>query len=749
MKVALFLLVFATTALAQLPEETPTPPIDPKVNFNVSIIGTRREFHIGEIIPLKLAYSSRAKKRYQLNDANYDRSGRMEYERFIVTPSDGAVDPLAEYFATGLHVGGGMQGAVFLKPKPWTIDLDLNEWVRFTKGGEYKLRVAARRVEIVDSSRPRGTVPVTALSNEVTLRILPRDPEWEKRTYYQAVATLKNPSSDKRDKTWKSPALRALETLRFLGTPDATRELANQLRADDPRRGDFDCYIGLVTSPERKVARQALEEALADPERPISDTLLDALIWLESHGEKRDPNSAEGERKVLEKALDALAHKRGEFLRVSLYSLLYRNWVRGEEDLLNRDIVEKLVSQLLETWDQLPVRQQTDLLEGVWQTIKTPAILPVLKRAAQDKEADLAGIAIRRWFELDPDGARSAIISEISRPKPRLGVRRLGILPDQTLPEVEQPLVDHLRGEEDSESGANIAALIARYAGAAILPQVLKTLDAQIGKCRGDVQAPLLAYILRVDPESARPRIEKAVVAGRKNVIGWNRDVLRDIAVIHYDPLLETIAVRALDDPDDEVAGNAAALLGGYGSAATESALWRRYEKWCKRWAGRELQVNLQSVDALRLDEGGRDDVSIGRSFVRAIAEGDGWLADEARLQRLKAMSKVPTIQADIDRYLEQWHRSLLTLMISSCGPTSSAQTPDVADINRFSARVAQYGLDSRDELMEKLSQFPRGTKFEFWRPSDKADQACIDDLRAFIASHEFSVTDGKVDEGN
>jgi hypothetical protein len=669
MKCAVFLLAFATTALAQLAEETPTPPIDPKIDFKVSVVGKRNEFHIGEIIPIELSFSSRLKHRYQVNQANYDRSGRMNYERFSVTPAEGAVDPLAEYFASGSFMSGGLTTVVFLKEKPWTIKLQLNEWVGFTRAGEYKLRVATSRVEIVDGSKPHGTAPATARSNEVALKILPRDPEWEKRTYEQAVATLKDPSSEKKDETGSSLALRALETLRFLGTPDATRELANQLRADDPRRGDFDCYIGLITSPEREVARQALEEALADPNRPIFDTLLDALVWLETDGKKHDANSTEGKRKVLERAADALAHKRGESLRVSLYPLLNQIWARGDEQLLSREIMEKLVSQLLEMWDQLPVKQQTDLLEYRWEKIKTPAILSVLKRSAQNEETDLAGIAIRRWFELDPDGARPTIISEITRPQPRFGVRRLGILPDQMPPEVEQLLIEHLHGEEDSESGANIASLIAGYAGTAILPRVLETLDAQIGRCRCDVQAPLLAYALRVDPESARPRIEKAIAARGKNVSGCNRAVLRDIAVIHYDPSLEDIAVRALDDPDEEVAQNAASVLDGHGSAAAESVLWRRYEKWCKRWAGRELQVNLQAVDAQFMDEGGRGDVFVGRSFVRAIAEGEGWLTDEAKLQRLKAVSKVPTIQADIDRYLEQWHRSPLALMISSCGP--------------------------------------------------------------------------------
>ena len=747
MKCALFLLVVATTALAQWREEEPTPPIDSKINFKVSVVGKQNEFHIGEIIPIELSFSSRLKRRYQVNQASYDRSGRMNYERFRVTPAEGAVDPMAEYFASGPFMGGGLTNFEFLKRKPWTIDLDLNEWVRFTKPGEYKLTVTSTRVEVVDSSKPYGTARVAALSNEIVLKILPRDPEWEKRIYDQALATLKDRSSEKEDKTGKSPALRALETLRFLGTPDATRELANQLRAEDRRRGNFHCYIGLITSPEREVARQALEGVLADPDRPISDTLLDALVWLENHGEKRHANSADGTRKVFEKAANTLALKRGDSLRVSLYSLLNEIWVRGGRDILTEDTLERLVSQLVETWDQLPVKQQTELLEYRWEKIKTPGLLPVLKRCAQHQETKLAGIAIRRLFQFDPDSAQPIIISEISRPRPRFGVRELGILPDQTLPEVEQTLIEHLRGAEESETGANIASLIARYGGAAILPRVLETLDAQIGKGRCDVQAALLAYILRVDPESARPRIEKAATVRRKNVIGCDRDLLREIEAIHYNPLLESIALRVLDDRDDAVAANAAGLLESHGSAAAESALWRRYESWCKRWAGRELQLNLQTVGAQLINEGGRD-LFVGRSFVRAIAEGQGWLTDEAKLRRLKAMSKVPTIRDDIDRYLEPWQRLPLRLMIYSCGPTNRSQA-DVADFNRFSVKVAHYHLDSPDALKKKLSQFPRGTKFELSPPGDQSDHTCIDELRAFVAEHGFSVTEWKGDKNN
>jgi hypothetical protein len=114
---------------------------------------------------------------------------------------------------------------------------------------------------------------------------------------------------------------------------------------------------------------------------------------------------------------------------------------------------------------------------------------------------------------LDPAGARPAIIAEISRPRPRFDARVLGILPDETLPEVDFTLAEYLAASHDSDGGSNLASLIARYATAAILPQITETLDPKIGKWACAVQNPLLAYVLRVNPAAARPRIEQAIAA--------------------------------------------------------------------------------------------------------------------------------------------------------------------------------------------------------------------------------------------
>lgn len=745
MKGALFLLACATTALAQWPEETPAPPVDPKIDFKVSVVGKRNEFHIGEIIPIKLSFSSRLKKRrYQVNQASYDRSGRMNYERFSITPAEGALDPMAEYFANGLFMGGGLTNHEFLKPKAWTINLDLNEWVRFTKPGEYKLTVTSTRVKVVDSSKPYGTAPVAAVSNEVTLKILPRDPQWEKRAYEEAVATLSNPSAATEDTLGRSQRLRALEILRFLGTEDATRELANQLRSEAWSRGDFVCYIGLVTSPHRAVGLEALKERLVEPDRPIDDSIIDTLVRLERGNSQDEAASKASERKVLEELARALPAKRGAAVPVSLYSLLNYFWVRGGKDLLPKETVDPLVDQLIPFFERLTKEQQVSLLRNRWDYIKTPALLPLLKRYSQQDFSDvpaseygnamrIPGVALRRWFELEPASARLAIIKEISQPKPRFDVDELSMLPDETLPEVEQLLIDHLRGDREFQSGSKLASLIARYATRAILPQVLQELDANIGKWACEIQNPLLGYILTFDPESARPRIEKAVAVQRKNSMTCS--VLCGIALIHYDPLLEELAIRALDDPRRDV-GDAIGLLGGYGSSAAEDILWRHYEKWCQRWAGREGQLNSQAVYG---DPQTTSDLDVGRSFVRNIVEGKSWLTDESKLRRLAAMSKVPTIQYQLELYLERWHSLPLALTIHSCTPKLSP----------WIAQIAQYEIKSFEDLKERLGQFPRGTKFEVSLPRNKTDRTCIDDLRAFLADHGFSVTESTDDKEN
>ena len=68
----------------------------------------------------------------EINSASYDRSGRMNYEQFIVDPKDATRDPLYFYFnSNGFFMGGGLTSFDFLTASPKIIHLNLNEWIGF------------------------------------------------------------------------------------------------------------------------------------------------------------------------------------------------------------------------------------------------------------------------------------------------------------------------------------------------------------------------------------------------------------------------------------------------------------------------------------------------------------------------------------------------------------------------------------------------------------------------------------------
>jgi hypothetical protein len=715
------------------------PPVDSKVVLKVSIATDQREFHIGETIPLQLSFSSTVKDHYQVNMAQYDRSGRMNYEHFDVSPANGGVDPLPTY--TGSM--GGLTNFQYLTPELWTIKLNLNEWVRFTQPGEYRLTVLSKRPGVRDPSNAFGTSPVSARSNEITLKIVLADRAWQKQVFNDAVAALDKPAPPKQQQLeeYTTSRRQAVETLRFLGTADATRELARRMRGEDSGGLDYICMLGLISSPERTVARSALQEALADPKHAIDGNFLYTLGVVNSDPASANANWREDHRRAVEELLAALPIKRGKALSISLSTAVNEVW-NGNE--LPKQTTDKLVSQLISMFDQLPVNEQNSLLSNRWDKIRSPAMLPILKRYAQSYDdfpemresnaynsLQLSASALQRWYGLDPAGARPALIAEISRPRPRFGARVLGILPDETLPEVDFTLAEHFAASDDLDGSSHLASLIARYATAAILPQITEKLDPKIGKWACAIQDPILAYLLRVNPAIARPRIEQAIAARGEELTACNQGLFQGISEIRYDPVLEEIGIQSLDDPDPNVAMTAATMLGTFGSPAAESALWQRYASWSAQWVGRESQLDLMFGESESL----RDQLGLGENLMQALATGKSWLSDKTKLQRSSQLTKVRRIQQRLDGYLKMWEDSALTISLEH----GSQPFP-------FHARVAQYEFQSMDALKEKLAQFPSGTKFSLSiSPIESpANDQALAEFRTFLSSHGMSLAEEK-----
>lgn len=694
-------------------------------------------FRCGQVIPLDLSFTSATPNRYQINLAGYDRSGPMEYEQFIVSPKDGARDPLWLYFNSIGGFGGDMAGGFkFLSTSPTVIKLNLNEWVTFDKPGIYTVRVFSRRVSDVQVSENSYGSPIQLQSNPIKLQIIPAGAAWQKAELAEIIEVL-----GRHTPTGVSSVddqyLAALTALRYLGSEGAARELARHLRGDNSNI-DWQCMFGLIGSPHREAGLQEMNSLLEDPGFPVTDMFLDTMAMLQLDPTE-DPQSLRQQRqenlKALRQTLEQdISLKTGKAMAVSLDALM-----SGPDGEPSAGLGHQLLPQLVRVFPQLPLNKQTEWLQYRWDEISDPSWIPVLRGVAsryQDfpefreihayESLQLTGEALLRWYQLDPGGARPAILAEITRPKPRYNARILGILPDKTLPDEEQQIAANFVASESLDGQANLTSLLFRYADASVLPDVLNKAEDLVGKWACEPQDEALAYVLKVDPTTARVLIQRAIEARGPNTSACRHSVFTDIGALQTSPVLEELAIRSLDDADPQVVANAAGYLGLYGSADAEQALWICYEDWSRNWSGRDSELRFipgkENPDLW--------DANLGQSLAHALASGVSWLADGPKLRRIEALGVGPNIQQEMEQDIHAWRRQPLAINCIDSEPPS------------FS--VAQYELRSLKALKTKLAEFPRGTKFFLALPEANAtadELATLQQVLNLASEDGFTVT--------
>ncbi|MGH9375949.1 MAG: HEAT repeat domain-containing protein [Terriglobia bacterium] len=663
-------------------------------------------YHLGERIPLVLTFTSATPKRWVIETGGSERNSLASDEQFIVEPKQGTSDPLKLYLSSiGGFWGGILSGIGYLSTSPTLIDLDLNEWVRFDQPGIYQLTVISHRVS--DSHVPFGAPgqDVELKSNPVKLKIIPADPTWQRAKLLEILNTLDRGAPFAGDVS-NDPKEAALKALSFLGTEDAARELARHLRGENSSH-DWQCVFGLVGSPHRHAAFDEMNRLFDDPDFAVSGLFLYAMSVLSlDAGASRQVLVQEQQHNLAflhQRLLNTVTAKRGKALAISLDAVM-----SGMDANTSPLVRSELLPLMIDNFRQLPVESQVNWLQYGWKNVKDPRWLPLLRSIAQHYEdypelrvfpayasIQLTGMALKRWYELDPEGARSAVIEEITRSKPRYDAAILGILPDKTLPESEQMIADHFLATDNYEIEGNLASLMFRYADAGILQKVLGKIDAKVGTWACVPQDESLAYVLKVDPDTAKPLIERAIQARGPNSNACRHGIFTDIGRLQTSPVLEELAIGSLRDPDPEVAANAAGYLGDYGSQAAEQPLWSRYEEWSRKWAGRasELQSTFGNQP--------KEDASLGPSLARALETGVGWLSGPNKLRRIQAVALLPEMRRELQQAIQSWQG-----------------TPRMPfRINYFSSSppqfgIAQYTLHSTDALETKLAEFPRGTKF-------------------------------------
>lgn len=497
----------------------------------------------GERIPLDLAFTAKSPNRFKLNLATYDRNGRSSLDKFLVEPSEGSKDPLAAYFKSIPGMFGSPNNFLFVSDTPTLIHLDLNEWVSFDKPGKFRLTVVSSRVgDVSEGNANFGGVRTQTESNPIELQITEPEPDWQRSTLQNILGELSHPATS-RWFTPDDPRYLALKELRYLGSADAAREMARRLRGEEVN-ADWQYMFGLIGSPNRMAGLEEMRKMFVDPDFPVSVAFLNTISVLpldpSDSAESLLKQRSENQKAARYALLDALPNKKGAALAMSLFTAS-----NGIEPGPTPELRSKVLGEFIEHFTQLSASQQLDWLDGRWpQTffqpaghlpphwplVKDPRLVPALRTIAtqytdfpQPTQVEayealrLTATALIRWYELDPEGARPAVLAEIVRPKPRYSANTLGMLSDKVLPNEQHAIAANFLATDDYIVEGNLASLLNRYANAAVLPQVLPKITRKLDglwACIPENNA--VAFVQKVDPEAAKPLIERVTSACRK-----------------------------------------------------------------------------------------------------------------------------------------------------------------------------------------------------------------------------------------
>lgn len=727
--------------------ESSAPSQPEGASLLLSLKGGDQQFHVGEVIPLQLSFSSSIPGRYRVDMASYDRSGRMTSEEFHLEPRDGWSDPLTDYFDSGLFsfMGGGGRGIPELGTEPKTIDLDLNEWVRFDRPGHYRLSVSSSRVQPKDRSSSGERFTIT--SNEVDFEIVPADLEWAQQQVARSVTAFSSTDQD--------AAAHAARTLRFLGTENAVSAIVEKFRGDEDGY-DLDYLFGLIGSPNRAFVVHEIAAALDVNDHPISPVFLRTLavlayrldhpeplpsppsfalgpddsawqLWRQQSKERED-SLKPYMRRYLGRLRDSLNHKTDRAFAEGLISIMIEGTESGVlEDADLGEFFTQTRDRIPALFLQLPKGSQESLLSFWWEQIRSPEMAPVLRKLYDATPSFERGEYLRLINDLDHIQARNLVLEDMQRANPTLLYDGLHILGNEPLPAIDHILARRLddAGRSQTTSFPVFAMLIERHATAQVLPEI-EAVYRRFGDSDDCVaKANLVAYFLRVDFKYGKQELDKINWDAKGGTAGCGRLALGIALDRQSSVALEQLASSRMWNTDPRIAIDAVETLRESGSPGSERFIWKRLQEWHKEFVARS--ESLDTPD-------NKTQLRLGSALLKAIAQGTGWMADADKLAELKKYCVSKEQCSEIDGYSEHWKR----------GPEL-----EIIVFNHETVwpHLAQYQLGSLDQLWPKLAEFPRGTTITYkpqFQPEEKAhSQRIYTQLIRFAEDHGLQIENG------
>src|SRR5262249_52283573 len=143
-----------------------------------------------------------------------------------------------------------------------------------------------------------------------------------------------------------------------------------------------------------------------------------------------------------------------------------------------------------------------------------------------------------------------------------MNAREASNLPMQPSAELDNLLIAKLEGRVTEEM-KSASPLIGKYATPAILERLRAVYEVEKEAWPCDIEAGLLAYFLRVDPEYGMKMYPVAAqyAAGRQTLSCQRSTLLGAISVLYYSPFVEDAAVAQLQDSSERAVYDAVEVL--------------------------------------------------------------------------------------------------------------------------------------------------------------------------------------------
>ena len=612
MKLFIFLLGWAAVLAAQTPD----------LQLRLAAAGGQTSFRLGEPIALDLTFTSTAPGKYSIFGGGTDRMGmEASSEEFHVSPAGSAADPLAWYFQGGMSINGlGWSRA--LGAEPVAIKKDLNQWVRFEQAGRYRVRAVSHRV-----SAERKAVDVE--SNEIAIELVD-DPAWRASRAAEAARTLRTVPKSGDSKIFQQ-RMDAARQLWYLDTPESIRESARLLDGSDVQVEQL-LRLGLMAASRRPLAIETMEQLLADPGQPITPGFLETL------GRLKSGTAAQARSQLA----DAIGRKQGAAKALSLETLIE---TADSPDAISSGQRAEMAGLFFE----LPEDRQARMLAGDWARFSSPAMIPVTRKifdALPDtvyRAPSSAASAVERLYELDPGQGRAIILGEMARPAPRLPFETLSLLPDATLPELDEKWMANLELSPGRTDRHAVEELIARYATGSILDRVKAFYASKDAATRGRKETvgdpprriaapacepPLYAYFLRTGPAYGE-KLLREVMAERSFEMGrcWT-GAIGQTARYYVNAAWESVAADGLMDATVIVKIDAVKALGRYGSPAAVARLWDSFGYFHDWWKDKPAAINEENRQ-------------LEWAYVQTFTQAANWIATATPSERLRSSPSV------------------------------------------------------------------------------------------------------------